>query len=165
MKRSCKLITALALAMLLLSACGGSGTGGSGDTVTYITAEADGNGNLVIDTSSTTEYATYVNYKADDVTIQLLLVRDGDGELHYAFNTCQVCSPSPKAYFVQDGSAFICQNCGNSFDAEEVGEAQGGCNPANIADLTEREDALVIPVQYLEQYSGSFAGWQGPTGL
>ena len=31
-----------------------------------------------------------------------------------AFNTCQVCNPSPKAYFVQNGKNFICQNCKNS---------------------------------------------------
>lgn len=164
MKRSMK-CTAVLICMMLLSACGSSSTDNSGDTVTYITVEADSDGNLVIDTSIATEYATYVNYKAEDATIQLLLVRDSDGNLHYAFNTCQTCNPSPKAYFVQDGNKFTCQNCGNSFTVDEVGVTKGGCNPANISSVTENEDTLIISAEYLDQYSGNFASWQGPTAL
>ena len=38
------------------------------------------------------------HYKIDGTTVQVLALRDAVGTVHAAFNTCQSCSPSPKAY-------------------------------------------------------------------
>lgn len=153
------------------AACGqGSGTDSQKETAKdassaapYMEAAADEDGNIVIDTEQITEEASYINYPVEDVTIQLIAVRAKDGTVRTAFNTCQVCNPSPLAYFVQEGDSFTCQNCGNRFTTEEVGVRRGGCNPAPIAEKTEQDGKIVIDSGYLEQYQGNFAGWQGPT--
>ena len=71
--------------------------------------------NVIINTNSITKTVTFVNYKLDDITIQFIVVKRSDGTIGIAFNTCQVCNPSPNAYFIQKGDYFECQNCGNRF--------------------------------------------------
>lgn len=142
---------------------GSEGDAEDAATPQYIDAAADEDGNIRIDTEQITEEASYINYPVEDVTIQLIAVRAEDGTVRTAFNTCQVCNPSPLAYFVQQGDSFTCQNCGNRFTTEEVGVRRGGCNPAPIEEKTEQDGKIVIDSGYLEQYQGNFAGWQGPT--
>lgn len=129
----------------------------------FLTLEADEEGNLVIEEEDITETATYINYLSDGSTIQLIAVRTGDGAVRTAFNTCQSCNPAPGAYFIQKGNAFICQNCGNAFTTDQIGVEKGGCNPAPIAQKTETDGKLLIQTAYLDQYSGNFANWGGPT--
>lgn len=142
---------------------GSEGDAEDAATPQYIDAAADEDGNIRIDMEEITEEASYINYPVEDVTIQLIAVRAKDGTVHTAFNTCQICNPSPLAYFVQEGDSFTCQNCGNRFTTEEVGVRRGGCNPAPIEEKKEQDGEIVIDSGYLEQYQGNFAGWQGPT--
>ena len=97
-----------------------------------INLEADVSGNIVIDTTSIGSKASFYTYDAEGTTIRLFAVKASDGTIRMAFNTCQVCNPSPKAYFVQSGKNFICQNCGNSFSTDNIGKERGGCNPIPI---------------------------------
>lgn len=131
---------------------------------TYMTVKANEEGNLIIDTSQLSEDATFVNYTSEgDTTIQLIAVKASDGSVRTTFNTCQSCNPSPLAYFVQEDDTFICQNCKNVFMRDQVGVQKGGCNPANIEEKTEKENSVIIPAAYLDQYAGNFANWDGPT--
>lgn len=118
-------------------------------------------GSLVINKADITEEASFFNYDADEVTVQVLVIASADGTVHAAYNTCQTCSPSPMAYFVQEGENLICQNCGNSFTAEDVGSSAAGCNPMQIENLTETEDELIIPAADLESVRDRFEKWQG----
>lgn len=129
----------------------------------YITAEADASGNIVIDTAGVTETARYVNYYSSGSIVQLILVRGSDGAVRVSLNTCQACTPSPMAYFVQDGDWFICQNCLNAFATDQVGLEQGGCNPTPVEEKTITDGIITIPAAYLDQYSAAFSLWQGPT--
>lgn len=129
----------------------------------FITVEADEDGKLNVPTEGITETATYVNYETDGNIVQLILVKGTDGVIRTVFNTCQVCNPSPNAYFVQNGDTFTCQNCGNKFSTDQLGVLKGGCNPAVVEELEETDDNIIIASAYLEQYSGNFASWQGPT--
>ncbi len=43
-----------------------------------------------------------------------------------------VCNPSPRAYFKEQNGRLVCQNCGNVFTTDSVGETTGGCNPMYI---------------------------------
>lgn len=129
----------------------------------YVDLEADTDGNLTIYKSSISDTATFYNYKTGDVTVQLLALTDTAGEIHLAFNTCQSCSPSPRAYYRQEGDQLICQNCGFAFSAEEVGKVAGGCNPAPLEEMDVQEDRIVIPASLLDSSSSAFAKWEGPT--
>lgn len=65
----------------------------------YITINKNKDDELVIPKENITSIATFINYVVEDTTIQLIAVRGTDGEVRVSFNTCNVCSPSPNAYF------------------------------------------------------------------
>ena len=132
-------------------------------TEKFYTVTADGEGNVVISAAGITETAVFYNYDADGVTVQLVTIRDENGKAHIAFNTCQSCSPSPKAYYTQQGDLLKCANCGFTFAPEEVGVVQGGCNPWPIEKAVFENDRIIIPVSALDEMRGTFASWQGPT--
>ena len=95
-----------------------------------INLEADESGNIVIDTTNIGSKATF----------------------------CQVCNPSPKAYFVQNGKNFICQNCKNSFVTDNIGKERGGCNPIPITtdERIDGENTITITKQFIESYKENF---------
>lgn len=123
-----------------------------------INLEADESGNIVIDTTNIGSKATFYNYNADGTTIRLFAVKASDGTIRMAFNTCQVCNPSPKAYFVQNGKNFICQNCKNSFTTDNIGKERGGCNPIPITtdERIDGENTITITKQFIESYKENF---------
>ena len=120
--------------------------------------EADESGNIVIDTTNIGSKATFYNYNADGTTIRLFAVKASDGTIRMAFNTCQVCNPSPKAYFVQNGKNFIRQNCKNSFATDNIGKERGGCNPIPITtdERIDGENTITITKQFIESYKENF---------
>lgn len=123
-----------------------------------INLEADESGNIVIDTTNIGSKATFYNYNADGTTIRLFAVKASDVTIRMAFNTCQVCNPSPKAYFVQNGKNFICQNCKNSFATDNIGKERGGCNPIPITtdERIDGENTITITKQFIESYKENF---------
>ena len=126
----------------------------------YITP-APKNGQIVIKKSQLSKDASYINYKAGDVTVQLIAVIADDNTYRLSFNTCQSCNPSPKAYFAQDGRRLVCQNCGNQFTMNDVGKPSNGCNPAQIP-FTQTDSELIVSTEVLEQVAPAFKRWQGP---
>lgn len=123
-----------------------------------IDLEVDESGNIVIDTTDIGSRAIFYNYNADGTTIRLFAVKASDGTIRMAFNTCQVCNPSPKAYFVQNGKNFICQNCKNSFATDNIGKERGGCNPIPITtdERIDEENTITITKQFIESYKNNF---------
>ena len=116
--------------------------------------------------SRVTDKALYINVPSTDATqpsVQLIAVRDGTGRARIAFNTCQACNPSPRAWFAQrDDGRLVCQNCGNIFEREAVGARVGGCNPAFIPGVRETPDTLLVPAAALDAARPAFANWAGP---
>ena len=147
----------LAALLLSLAACGGSKGGGFQD------AALDENGDIVIQEADITENASLINYDADGVTVQFLAIRDSSGDVRLGYNTCQSCSPSPYAYFAQDGDKLVCQNCGLSFTAENVGAGGHGCNPAAVTDAVRADGTITIPAASALAMANRFVNWQGPT--
>ena len=138
-------------------------TAESANAARYINTVPDAQGNLVIDTAGITSQASFVNYAANGSVIQLIVVRASNGEIRTAFNTCQSCNPSPRAFFVQKGSRFVCQNCGNAFATNQIGLQKGGCNPAPVMQKQMDGNKLIIPANYLAQYAPNFKNWAGAT--
>lgn len=132
------------------------------DKNSFLTVVADSNDFVIIDTTNITTTATFVNYKVEDTIIQLIVVRGTDGKVRVAFNTCQSCSPSPNAYFVQEGEYLECQNCKNKFHINQVGEANGGCSPALLEYTINDQNQIVIQKNNLDKYQSRFKSWKGP---
>lgn len=158
----------IAAILLLLSACSSSSS--NSDTApkpnknsSFTAIAPDSEGTIVIDADSIASDAAYYNYDADGITVQLVSVRDEEGKIHIAFNTCQSCSPSPKAYYTRSGNKLRCENCGYEFAPEDVGVVHGGCNPWPIDGVAITDTEINIPAQTLDSMRDTFAKWAGPT--
>ena len=138
-------------ALLLLSGCGKQET--AADPV-----DTD----LVIPVSELSETIHIYPVTVDGLQMEVLAAKDSDGTVRTAFNTCQVCNGSRKAYFAEEGDHVVCQNCGNSFGREDVGVLSGGCNPYPIfaEDRQDSEDSVRISYDYLSSASGLFERWK-----
>lgn len=119
---------------------------------------ADDNGDVVVDTTNIGNTATFYNYDYNGTTIKLFAVKASDGTIRMAFNTCQVCNPSPMAYFKQSGKNFICQNCKNSFATDSIGKERGGCNPIPITtdERIDEENTITIKKDFIESHAENF---------
>lgn len=128
---------------------------------TYVTPTPQ-DGAIAINVADLTTTPTFVNYDANGTTVQLIAGIASDGSARVALNTCQVCNPSPKAYFAQNGSKLVCQNCGNKFTMDDVGDAASGCNPTQV-DHAESNGVITVATSALDAEAKAFAKWQGPT--
>ena len=180
-KRKILTIIWTALVIAALSACGSSYTSESSnalessDTSEDENTESDaekektavyetpavGNGEISIDADTLTSNPMYINYESNGTNIQLIAVKGSDGTPRLSLNTCQVCNPSPMAYFKEQNGRLVCQNCGNVFTIDSVGETTGGCNPMYI-DYKNTDGKLTVTVADLDTYADQFASWDGP---
>ena len=180
-KRKILTIIWTALVIATLSACGSSYTSESSnalessDTSEDENTESDaekektavyetpavGNGEISIDADTLTSNPMYINYDSNGTNIQLIAVKGSDGTPRLSLNTCQVCNPSPRAYFKEQNGRLVCQNCGNVFTIDSVGETTGGCNPMYI-DYKNTDGKLTVTVADLDTYTDQFASWDGP---
>lgn len=117
---------------------------------------------LEIPVSELSETIRIYPVTVDGLSMEILAAKDADGSLRTAFNTCQVCNGSRKAYFVVQGDHVVCQNCGNSFARTDVGVLSGGCNPYPIfADSRDdTADTVRLSYDFLSGSSSLFARWK-----
>ena len=120
------------------------------------------NGDVVINVADITENATFYEYDSNGTTMGLFAVKASDGTIRTALNTCQVCNGSPYAYFEQQGDSFQCQNCGNQFSLDMIGQERGGCNPVPITeeDETANDTKIVIPAKFFKDNTERFTNWK-----
>ena len=94
--------------------------------------------------------------------MEVIAGKDSQGEIRTTFNTCQVCYDSENGYYRQLGEELVCQNCGNSFTMDVVGETGGGCNPVPILEenRTVTDSEIQISYEFLKKSSDIFANWK-----
>ena len=135
-----------------------------GVAVTVITGcgKKEEKGDLEISVSDLSEKASFYPVDVDGTEMEVIAVRDSEGKIRTAFNTCQICHDSGQGYYKQEGDKLVCQNCGNSFTMDQVGEVSGGCNPWPILedDRTVTEDKIQISYEFLQKSSDIFANWK-----
>ena len=122
----------------------------------YLTVKANEDNNIILDTSKITSTATFVNYDDDGIIIQFILVRGTDNKVRIALNTCQVCNPSPKAYFIQEGEYLVCQNCGTKFHINKIGIEKGWCHPTPVEEKQEEDNKIIISKDYVDTFKSKF---------
>ncbi len=111
------------------------------------------NSDLVIPISEVTETAKYYPYSVNGTDMEIIALKASDGTVRTALNTCQVCYDSGRGYYMQEGNALVCQNCGNRFSADQVELVKGGCNPVPIIkeNKTENGTNITISKEFLAQ--------------
>ena len=100
--------------------------------------------------------------EVDGTEMEVIAGKDSQGKIRTAFNTCQVCYDSGNGYYRQLGEELVCQNCGNSFTMDVVGETGGGCNPVPILEenRTVTDSEIQISYEFLKESSDIFANWK-----
>ncbi len=108
---------------------------------------------VVINKSEITETVKFYPAKVDNKKMEILAVKAGDGTIRTAFNTCQVCNGSTRAYYKQEGDVLVCQNCGNQFSMDMIELQRGGCNPVPIYKENKTDDGtnIVISKEFIAQ--------------
>lgn len=149
---------AICIVAVLLPMGGGNQQDNGGDGVQIISQGES----LVIPTSEVTTTASFYPIEVDGTQMEVLAVRDSQGTIRTAFNTCQICYASGRGYYVQQGNALVCQNCGNRFTVDQVEIQTGGCNPWPIfpENKTQTEDAITISYEFLSEATKIFANWK-----
>lgn len=117
---------------------------------------------LVIKTEDLSEDVEFYPVEVDGTEMEVIAVKDAKGTIRTAFNTCQICYDSGNGYYKQEGDKLVCQNCGNSFTMDQVGNTSGGCNPWPILedDKTVTDDEIQISYDFLKESSEIFANWK-----
>jgi uncharacterized membrane protein len=120
------------------------------------------NGDLYIPADEITEPATFYPLDVEGISMEIFAVRAPDGTIRTAFNTCQVCYDSGRGYYKQEGSVFVCQNCGNRFRISDIERVRGGCNPIPITSQykTADEKGVTITRDFLLKAKAIFANWK-----
>ena len=108
--------------------------------------------------SEITQTVKFYPVKAGKVNMEIMAVRASDGTIRTAFNTCQICNGSPRAYYKQEGDFVVCQNCGNRFSMDMIEVQRGGCNPIPITDddKIDADDTITITKEFIEQNKDLF---------
>lgn len=117
---------------------------------------------LVISVNEVSTTARFYPIEVDGTQMEVIAVKDSEGNIRTAFNTCQICYSSGKGYYVQDGDVLVCQNCGSQFTVNQVEIESGGCNPWPIfsEDKTVTEDSVSISYDFLKEATQVFANWK-----
>lgn len=105
--------------------------------------------------------ARFFTYQTENGKVGLLAVKDSTGAMRVALDTCQVCNGSPKAYFLEKDGVLQCQNCGNTFSYDIVGDTSQGCEPMPLdsASWHVDGDTLSVDEAALENAAPLFSTW------
>ncbi len=135
----------------------------SSNTASSDAIQTNENGDVEIKAEDITDQAAFYEYDYNGTTVGLFAVKASDGTIRTALNTCQVCNGSPYAFFNQQENQFQCQNCGNLFSLDMIGQERGGCNPIPITS-EDRADSdngsIVIPASFLGDNAALFNNWK-----
>lgn len=77
--------------------------------------------------------------------IHYFALKSPDGQYRAAFDACDVCFQANRGYR-QDGDLMVCNQCGQSFPANRIGEVKGGCNPHPLARGIEGQFLVIKKV-------------------
>ncbi len=130
----------------------GLGNGKSNNSNTMV------NSDVTINKTEITETVKFYPIKTGNRDMEIMAVKASDGTIRTAFNTCQVCNGSPRAYYKQDGDVVVCQNCGNRFSMDMIEQQRGGCNPIPIYTENKTDDGtnIIISKDFIEQNKDLF---------
>lgn len=75
----------------------------------------------------------FYSYDADGVVVRYFVIKGSDGDVHVAFDACDVCYRAKKGYR-QKGADMECINCGLTYPINSIGteNTAGGCWPSYL---------------------------------
>jgi uncharacterized membrane protein len=109
-----------------------------------------------IPTSDISTTAKLYSYDSNGVSVRYFAVKDKQGNVHVAFDACDVCYEAKKGY-KQNEDVMQCLNCGKTFSITSIGteNTAGGCWPSFLPMNIDGND-VVIKIADLELKSYMF---------
>ena len=88
--------------------------------------------------------AKFYSYDSNGVEIRYFAVEGPDGDVHVAFDACDVCYDAKKGYR-QNGDVMHCINCGREFAINSIGtdNTAGGCWPSFLPTNMDVGNVLI----------------------
>lgn len=151
-KKMIILMLVILLGSIFLSGCTNSSQKGLDASTTPNTPPSQTETEIFIPLSDLSSTAKFYSHESEGVTIRFFAVKDTTGDIHVAFDACDVCYEAKKGYR-QNGDQMQCINCGKVFPITSIGtdNTAGGCWPSylpmkidgnkiviQISDLTEK---------------------------
>lgn len=111
----------------------------------YENIQASGN-DIILEKSAVSDgNFHYYSHYIDGVSLKYFVVVDQYGEVHTAFDACEVCFDAKLGY-LREGDYAKCQNCGLTFSIYGLGTEnvdRGGCWPGYLPHTLEGNDIKV----------------------
>jgi len=110
----------------------------------YNNANTNDDGNILIPLTDIGTTANFFQQSVDGVTIKYFTLKGSDGQIHTAFDACDVCYNAKQGY-EQRGDDMVCKNCGNMYPTNGIGSENvgGGCWPGYL-ETNKIDGNLVI---------------------
>ena len=86
--------------------------------------------------------ALFLLQESDGRQIHYFALKSRDGAYRAALDACDVCYQSNRGYR-QEGDLMVCNNCGQTFPSNRIGEIKGGCNPHPLARRVEGQYLVI----------------------
>jgi uncharacterized membrane protein len=80
--------------------------------------------------------ALLLSLESDGRHLYYFALKSRDGAYRAALDACDVCFQTNRGYR-QEGDLMVCNNCGQAFPSNRIGEIKGGCNPHPLARRIE----------------------------
>jgi uncharacterized membrane protein len=86
--------------------------------------------------------ALLLSLESDGRPLYYFALKSRDGAYRAALDACDVCFQSNRGYR-QEGDLMVCNNCGQTFPSNRIGEIKGGCNPHPLARRIEGQYLVI----------------------
>jgi uncharacterized membrane protein len=80
--------------------------------------------------------ALFLSLESNGRPLYYFALKSRDGAYRAALDACDVCFQTNRGYR-QEGDQMVCNNCGQKFACDKIGEVKGGCNPHSLAHKEE----------------------------
>jgi uncharacterized membrane protein len=80
--------------------------------------------------------ALFLALESEGRQVHYFALKSRDGAYRAALDACDVCFKSNRGYR-QEADQMVCNNCGQKFACDKIGEVKGGCNPHPLAHKEE----------------------------
>lgn len=80
--------------------------------------------------------ALFLALESEGRQVHYFALKSRDGAYRAALDACDVCFKSNRGYR-QEADQMVCNNCGQKFASDKIGEVKGGCNPHPLAHKEE----------------------------
>jgi uncharacterized membrane protein len=100
--------------------------------------------------------ALFLSLESEGRPLYYFALKSRDGAYRAALDACDVCFRTNRGYR-QEADQMVCNNCGQKFACDKIGEVKGGCNPHPLA---HKEEAGFMVVRKTDIVAGKdyFAG-------